>query len=74
MVDLYPDENWNFVFGQASLSNRIGVFSFARYTASFYGEEDEDIQIINKRSCRVCVHEIGHQFGLHHWFDFWGNN
>ncbi|XP_028286562.1 archaemetzincin-2 [Parambassis ranga] len=36
MIDLYPRESWNFVFGQASLSQGIGVFSFARYDDSFY--------------------------------------
>ena len=30
MVDLYPDPNWSFVFGQASLRDRVGVYSFAR--------------------------------------------
>ena len=30
MVDLYPDEKWNFVFGEASLRGRVGVWSFAR--------------------------------------------
>jgi archaemetzincin len=40
MVDLYPDPAWNFVFGQASLRDRVGVYSFARYDPRFYGEED----------------------------------
>ena len=33
--DLYPDPAWNFVFGQASLRDRVGVFSFARYDPAF---------------------------------------
>lgn len=36
MIDLYPKDSWNFVFGQASLSNGMGVFSFARYDDNFY--------------------------------------
>ncbi|KAK5850626.1 hypothetical protein PBY51_001489 [Eleginops maclovinus] len=36
MIDLYPKDSWNFVFGQASLSDGVGVFSFARYDDSFY--------------------------------------
>ncbi|XP_047464123.1 archaemetzincin-2 isoform X2 [Mugil cephalus] len=36
MIDLYPRESWNFVFGQASLSMGMGVFSFARYDDNFY--------------------------------------
>uniref|UniRef100_A0A8C2GMB1 Archaemetzincin-2 n=1 Tax=Cyprinus carpio TaxID=7962 RepID=A0A8C2GMB1_CYPCA len=36
MIDLYPRESWNFVFGQASLTDGMGVFSFARYDDNFY--------------------------------------
>ena len=36
MVDLTPGEGWNFVFGQASLSEGWGVFSFARFNPNFY--------------------------------------
>ncbi|XP_076856539.1 archaemetzincin-2 [Brachyhypopomus gauderio] len=36
MIDLYPRESWNFVFGQASLTEGVGVFSFARYDDDFY--------------------------------------
>ncbi|XP_028991206.1 archaemetzincin-2 isoform X2 [Betta splendens] len=36
MIDLYPKDSWNFVFGQASLNRGIGVFSFARYDDNFY--------------------------------------
>uniref|UniRef100_A0AAQ5XCH1 Archaemetzincin-2 n=2 Tax=Amphiprion ocellaris TaxID=80972 RepID=A0AAQ5XCH1_AMPOC len=36
MIDLYPEDSWNFVFGQASLSMGMGVFSFARYDDNFY--------------------------------------
>ncbi|ROL51673.1 Archaemetzincin-2 [Anabarilius grahami] len=36
MIDLYPKESWNFVFGQASLTKGMGVFSFARYDDHFY--------------------------------------
>ena len=38
MEDLYPESSWNFVFGQASLTERAGVHSFARYDSAFYGE------------------------------------
>ncbi|KAK1793931.1 hypothetical protein P4O66_010851 [Electrophorus voltai] len=36
MIDLYPRDSWNFVFGQASLTEGVGVFSFARYDDDFY--------------------------------------
>src|SRR3972149_9611961 len=37
MEDLYPEPSWNFVFGQASLRERVGVYSFAGYDPAFYG-------------------------------------
>jgi archaemetzincin len=68
MEDLYPDPSWNFVFGQASLRDRVGVFSFARYNPAFYGERPgRDIQkILLRRSCKVLAHETGHMFQLEH--------
>ena len=30
LVDLYPKDSWNYVFGLASLTNGVGVFSLAR--------------------------------------------
>jgi len=72
MEDLYPEPSWNFVFGQASLRERVGVYSFARYDPAFYGEpRDRDYaQTLLRRSCKVLVHETGHMFGLLHcvWF------
>lgn len=60
LVDLYPDPNWNFVFGQASLRNRVGVYSFARYMA------EGDAHLTLRRSLKVMAHEIGHMYGLTH--------
>jgi archaemetzincin len=72
MEDLYPDPAWNFVFGQASLRDRVGVFSFARYDPAFYGERRgrEARQTLLKRSCKVLVHETGHMFSLAHCIYF----
>ncbi|XP_020662105.3 archaemetzincin-2 [Pogona vitticeps] len=36
VIDLYPRDSWNFVFGQASLTEGMGIFSFARYDSDFY--------------------------------------
>jgi archaemetzincin len=71
MIDLYPDPQWNFVFGQASLRDRVGVYSFARYDPKFYGETRPDAgQLILRRSCKVLAHETGHMFGIAHciWY------
>lgn len=68
MEDLYPDPSWNFVFGQASIEKRVGVFSFARYDPAFYGEvRGKDYRrLLLRRSCKVLAHEIGHMFSLQH--------
>ena len=39
--DIYPREGWNFCFGLASVSNRVGVFSFARYDPNFCDDDTE---------------------------------
>ena len=72
MHDLYPAEDWNFVFGQASLRDRVGVYSFARYLPSFHGEKaDENTpSLVIRRSCRVLAHETGHMFGIKHCIHF----
>jgi archaemetzincin len=68
MQDLYPEPSWNFVFGQASLRERVGVYSFARYDPAFYGEaRDRNYEsLLLRRSCKVLAHETGHMFGLAH--------
>jgi archaemetzincin len=71
MDDLYPEPSWNFVFGQASPRERVGVYSFARYDPSFYGNaRDRDYPaaagLLLRRSCKVLAHETGHMFGLAH--------
>ncbi len=68
MEDLYPEPSWNFVFGQASLTERVGVYSFARYDPAFYGQaRGKDYQeLLLLRSMKVLTHETGHAFGLAH--------
>ena len=68
MEDLYPEASWNFVFGQASLNERVGVYSFARYDPAFYGERrgKEYPALLLRRSMKVLAHETGHMFGLAH--------
>ena len=68
MDDLYPDPSWNFVFGQASFYEGVGVYSFARYDPAFYGQHrgSDYESILLRRSCKVLVHETGHMFGVGH--------
>jgi archaemetzincin len=72
MTDLYPDLNWNFVFGQASPEDRVGVYSFARYDPRFYGHalSADARKLMLRRSCKVLAHETGHMFGIEHcvWY------
>jgi archaemetzincin len=72
LTDLYPDPKWNFVFGEASMRDRVGVYSFARYDPRFYGPvPGTDVgQLILRRSCKVLAHETTHMFGVKHciWY------
>ncbi len=72
MEDLYPHSSWNFVFGQASPREGVGVYSFARYDPMFYGtKRGKDYrQLLLRRSCRVLPHETAHMFGLNHCIFF----
>ena len=67
LEDLYPRDDFNYVFGLARLRSRVGVFSFARYHPSFFGEPFEvDRRVVVRRALKVMSHEIGHMFGLEH--------
>lgn len=68
MTDLYPDDDWNFVFGQASTKNRVGVFSFARYHPNWTNRpaDDETEALVLRRAAKVLTHEMGHMFGIRH--------
>lgn len=68
MVDLYPDESWNFVFGYAAYTERVGVFSFARYHPRFHAErpDSNSRSLVLLRSAKIIAHEVGHMFGMAH--------
>ena len=73
MTDIYPKEEWNYVYGLASLFDKVGVFSFARYDPDFWKDEsqhrlfeDKPWDRILSRACKVMSHEIGHMFSLKH--------
>jgi archaemetzincin len=60
-TDLWPGEGWNFVFGQASLESRVGVWSTRRF-----GDPVEEHAKHLRRVLQVAVHETGHMFGIEH--------
>jgi len=68
MEDLYPEPSWNYVFGQATLSHRVGIYSLVRFHPAFWGypETDAATRKALLRSLHTLVHETGHMFGLHH--------
>jgi archaemetzincin len=64
MDDLYPDPAWNFVFGEASPRERVGVYSFARYLPGEAG--GAAVSLLLRRSCKVLAHETAHLLGIAH--------
>jgi archaemetzincin len=71
MHALCPQASWNFVFGQAALHERVGVYSFARYAPHWAGTQGTDAEtLMLRRSCKVLAHETTHLFGLQHCLFF----
>jgi archaemetzincin len=62
--DLYPGETWNFVFGQASLEKRVGVWSLWRLEKE--GGKPVDKNLFLDRTLKVAMHETGHMFSMRH--------
>ncbi len=66
--DLWPGEGWNFVFGQASLRQRVGVWSMYRF-----GDPDQNeftYKLCLMRTLQTAVHETGHMFSISHCIAF----
>ncbi len=68
MADLYPDESWNYVFGEATLEKRVGVYSLVRYFPAFWGAPDTPQARLRalRRGYKVLSHETGHMFSVTH--------
>lgn len=58
--DLYPDPSMYFVFGQASLEDRVGVWSLYRL------DDEADLTRFLERTMKIAVHEVGHMFSVRH--------
>jgi len=64
MSDLWPGRGWNFVFGQASLRHRVGVWSLYRN-----GDPTQDaaaFRLCLRRTLKTATHETGHMFSMLH--------
>jgi archaemetzincin len=59
--DLWPGEGWNFVFGQASLTERVGVWSIFRN-----GDPEKELRLCLLRTMKTATHETGHMFSIQH--------
>jgi archaemetzincin len=62
--DLFPEASWNFVFGQASSSNRTGVWSMHRF-----GDPSESpyaFRLALARTAKTASHELAHMLGISH--------
>lgn len=66
-VDLYPEDSWNFVFGQSSLKGRVGVWSVRRLCEGRAAGQDT---LCLRRTLKVAAHEVGHLFSIKHCKNF----
>lgn len=62
--DLYPGETKNYVFGQASLEDRVGVWSLSRL------DDNTDDRNFLVRTLKIATHETGHLFSMRHCTKF----
>merc|ERR1712080_419455 len=84
--DLYPKDDWNYVFGEAHVQEGLGVFSFCRYfPGALESVEDDDVEEVSfdptelseeqyalflERCVCVLGHELGHLFEMDHCIHF----
>lgn len=57
--DIFPSDDWSYVFGLANYKNRVGITSTYRFQS-----EEENLAFI--RLIKTASHEIAHMFGLTH--------
>lgn len=63
-ADLYPGPELNFVFGQASLVDRVGVWSLHRLGDP--AANDLSFKLVLLRTLKIAAHETGHMFSVLH--------
>jgi len=62
--DLWPGKGWNFVFGQASLRGRVGVWSIHRFGDP--SKDDKGFRLTLRRTLQTGTHELGHMLSIYH--------
>ena len=63
-TDLWPGRGWNFVFGEANLRQRTGVWSI--YRNGDPGEGEAGFRLCLRRTLGTASHELGHVLTIHH--------
>jgi archaemetzincin len=63
--DLWPGKGWNFLFGEASFREGVGVWSLHRM-----GDPELEPKTFLRRTLKIAVHETGHMFGIWHCIRF----
>lgn len=66
--DIFPDPQWNYVFGQASLNNRVGVWSMRRLGNPTEYPETADKAML--RNLKISSHETGHMLSMKHCINY----
>ncbi len=59
--DLWPGGGWNYVFGEATIHHRVGVWSIYRF-----GNPETEFRLCLLRTMKLAGHETGHMFSLLH--------
>lgn len=67
-ADLFPSEEWSFVFGIANTQKRIAVTSLYRFKS--YNGDLLDIPLSFNRLAQTSIHETGHMFSILHCIYF----
>src|SRR5215469_12791404 len=63
-TDLWPGRGWNFVFGEANLRERTGVWSV--YRNGDPGQGEAAFRLALRRTLGTATHELGHILTMHH--------
>jgi len=71
MTDIYPSPDWNFVYGEASIDDNIGIYSFSRFDPIFPQLSqnpctEAEKRLIIRRAVTTYIHEVLHLFGFEH--------
>jgi len=64
-VDLYPRQDWNYVFGMGSYRHRVAVVSMYRMGTPIVGHAESQRTVL-ARTLRIVTHETGHMLSVRH--------